>query len=54
MGQASLEERTKNYEILNQLIDEFGYREKVEVLQGTFYENFLKVKEYINERIRFT
>lgn len=54
MGQASLEERTKNYEILNQLIDKFGYREKVEVLQGTFYENFLKVKEYINERIRFT
>ncbi len=51
MAQSSLEERTKNFEILNDLIDDFGYRDIVEVLDGDFYSNFLRVKEYVNEKI---
>jgi nicotinamide riboside kinase len=49
MGQSSIEERTKNYNCLIKLLEEFDLLHKVEVLDGTFYENFIKVKNYIND-----
>lgn len=49
MGQSSIEERTKNYNYLIELLKEFNLSDKVEVLDGTFYENFIKVKNYIND-----
>ena len=43
-----MEERNKNFEILNHFIDMFGLRDKVEILNGNFEENFNHVKDYIN------
>lgn len=48
MKQSSIEERNKNFSILGSLIDEFGYRNKVVELEGTYEENFEMVKNYIN------
>lgn len=45
MPQSSMTERMKNYETLKQLMKEHGY--EYETLEGTYYENFLQVKEYI-------
>lgn len=48
MKQSSMEERNKNFERLNHFIDMFGLRDKVEILNGNFEENFNRVKDYIN------
>ncbi len=48
MEQSSIEDRKNNYEILCDLIREFGFQEDmVTVLNGNYYENFLTVKNYI-------
>lgn len=47
MKQASIEERQKNYDNLVELLKEFGYWDKVEILDGTFYSNYIKVQSYI-------
>lgn len=51
MAQSSIEERTKNYNILLGLIEEFGWKDKVVILDGTYYENFVTVKDYINSKL---
>lgn len=48
MEQASLEERQKNYNRLVQLLKDFGWWDKVEIIDGNFLENFEIVKNYIN------
>ena len=48
MEQSSMEERTKNYNRLVELLKKFGWWEKVEVINGDFLENFETVKNYIN------
>jgi len=50
MAQASIEERQKNLDKLNKLIDEFGYdKNKITYLKGGEFENnFNIIKEYIN------
>lgn len=48
MKQSTMEERKKNYDILVKLLKSNGYWDKVEILDGNYYENFCKVKEYIN------
>lgn len=48
MAQSSIEERTKNYNILTNLLHEFGWWDKVEIINGNFLENFETVKNYIN------
>lgn len=48
MGQASMDERQKNFEKLMALIDDFGLTDKVEVLFSDYAGNFNRVKEYIN------
>ena len=49
MNQASMDERNKNFNILIELLDEFGWRDRVEVLNGGYWENFVRVKTYIEE-----
>ena len=48
MGQASMEERNKNFEILQKLIQEFYPDVSKTYLNGSFLENFNEVKNYIN------
>ena len=47
MEQSSIEERTKNYNRLVKLLKDFGWWDKVEVIDGNFLENFNSVKNYI-------
>lgn len=49
MGQASMEERQKNFDKLMGLLEDFGLMNKVEVLYSDYAGNFNRVKEYINE-----
>ena len=51
MKQSTMKERTKNYNILVQLLKDFGWWDKVEVINGNFLENFETVKNYISEKI---
>ena len=53
MEQSSMEERTKNYGKLVGLLTKFGWWHKVEQLNGTYLENFERVKEYINGKYDF-
>ena len=48
MEQSSIEERTKNYNRLVNLLKKFGWWDKVEVINGDYLENFETVKNYIN------
>lgn len=47
-----MEERLKNYNILVDLIKQFGWWDKVEIIDGNFYENFNSVKHYIESKIK--
>lgn len=51
MGQASMEERNKNIEILQKLIQEFYPDVSKTYLNGSFLQNFNEVKNYINSLI---
>lgn len=51
MKQSSIEERTKNYNILVQLLKDFGWWDKVEIINGNFLENFNTVKNYVGSKI---
>ena len=53
MEQSSMEERTKNYNRLVDLLKKFGWWDKVEVINGDYLENFESVKNYINSKINF-
>lgn len=47
MKQSTMDERTKNYNILVKLLKDFGWWDKVEVINGDYLENFNTVKGYI-------
>lgn len=51
MEQSSMEERTKNYNKLVDLLKQFGWWDKVEILDNDFLGNFNRVKEYIQNKI---
>ena len=51
MAQASMEERNKNFEILQKLIQEFYPDVSKTYLNGSFLQNFNEVKNYINSLI---
>lgn len=51
MGQASMEERNKNFEILQKLVQEFYPDVSKTYLNGSFLQNFNEVKNYINSLI---
>ena len=51
MEQSSMEERTKNYNKLVDLLKQFGWWDKVEILDNNFLGNFNIVKEYIQNKI---
>ena len=51
MEQSSIEERTKNYNRLVSLLKEFGWWDKVEIIDGNFFENFNSVKNYIESKM---
>ena len=53
MEQASMEERIKNYNRLVELLKEFGWWDKVEVIRGSYLENFETVKNYINDKFNY-
>ena len=53
MKQSTMDERTKNYNILVKLLKDFGWWDKVEVINGDYLENFNSVKDYIETKIRF-
>ena len=53
MEQSSMGERTKNYNRLVNLLKQFGWWDKVEVINGDYLENFESVKNYINSKINF-
>ena len=53
MEQSSIEERTKNYNRLVNLLKQFGWWDKVEIINGDYLENFESVKNYINSKINF-
>lgn len=48
MKQASIDERIANFKKLTTLLKEFGLWDKVEILDGSFLQNFERVKGYIN------
>ena len=51
MKQASMDERNKNFMILQKLVNEFYPEVSKTYLNGTFLENFNEVKNYINSLI---
>ena len=51
MKQSTMDERTKNYNILVKLLKDFGWWDKVEVINGDYLENFNTVKEYIESKM---
>lgn len=51
MAQSTMEEREKNYQVLVGLLKEFGLWDKVEILTGDFYMNFLRIKSYVQENL---
>ena len=51
MEQSSMEERTKNYNKLVDLLKQFGWWDKVEILDNDFLGNFNRVKEYIQDKM---
>ena len=53
MEQSSIEERTKNYNRLVNLLKQFGWWDKVEVINGDYLENFETVKNYINGKFNY-
>ena len=53
MEQSSMEERTKNYNRLVKLLKQFGWWDKVEIINGDYLENFERVKEYINGKFNY-
>jgi NadR type nicotinamide-nucleotide adenylyltransferase len=53
MEQSSMEERTKNYNRLVNLLKQFGWWDKVEIINGDYLENFETVKNYINGKFNY-
>ena len=51
MKQSTMDERTKNYNILVQLLKDFGWWDKVEIINGNFLENFNSVKSYVESKM---
>lgn len=54
MKQSTMDERLSNYNILVDLLGKFGWSDKVEVLNGSYLENFNRVKEYIENKIEIS
>ena len=50
MKQSSMFERHMNYGRLQALLNHFGWQDKVEVLDGDYLQNFLRVKQYIESK----
>ena len=53
MEQSSMEERTKNYNRLVNLLKQFGWWDKVEIINGDYLENFESVKTYIDGKFNY-
>lgn len=53
MEQSSMEERNKNYDKLVKLLKQFGWWNKVEIINGNYLENFETVKKYINDKLSY-
>lgn len=53
MGQSSIDERMKNFNILLELLDEFGLMDKVQIIEGTYLEHYEIVKSYVNSILKY-
>ena len=51
MVQSTMDERTKNYNKLVALLKQYGWWDKVEILDNDFLGNFNRVKEYIQDKM---
>ena len=51
MKQSTIDERNKNFNKLVELLKEFGWWDKVEIIDGNFLENFETVRDYINSKL---
>ena len=51
MKQSTMDERNKNFAILVQLLKDFGWWDKVEIINGNFLENFNTVKSYVKSKM---
>lgn len=51
MKQSTMDERNKNFSILVQLLKDFGWWDKVEIINGNFLENFNSVKNYVESKM---
>lgn len=51
MAQSSMEERNKNFTKLVKLLKKFGWWDKVEIINGSYLENFETVKSYIENKL---
>lgn len=51
MKQSTMDERNKNFNILVQLLKDFGWWDKVEIINGNFLENFNSVKNYVESKM---
>ncbi len=51
MKQSTMDERNKNFAILVQLLKDFGWWDKVEIINGNFLENFNSVKNYVESKM---
>ena len=51
MKQSSMDERNKNFATLVMLLMDFGWWDKVEIINGDFLENFNVVKDYIESKM---
>lgn len=51
MKQSTMDERNKNFAILVQLLKDFGWWDKVEIINGNFLENFNTVKSYVESKM---
>ena len=54
MKQADLEVRNTNFNLLIQLIESYGFRDKITYLRGDFWENFVSVKQDIQQLLATT
>ena len=54
MAQSSMEERNKNYNRLIKLLKNFGWWDKVQIIDSNYFENFETVKNYIEHKLCYS
>lgn len=53
MGHSSMESRNAMIDILLQEMERFGYKERIEILDGGYLENYERVKAYVKKQLQW-